>query len=271
MAVADKFFRHGYKFLYSADQLYTHPANESTPEVVVLGASNAGKSTFLNGLFGRSDAARVSARPGHTITMNGFGVGRLPSSHANVATEPSTAPAHGLVMVDTPGYGHMSRSSWGDSICNYVEKRAMLKGAIVLIPAQKNLTSMDRWVLRMLAERNKRTLVILTKADMAGRDWWAGCNDLAGELRREMGKLERRLGNGWTEGDGWVPEIYATAAGWTKKRSIGAAPGMAGARRAILERLAGFTLEEKVDSRPEDIAYEGELISWDDLLTDHDQ
>ena len=269
IAIADKFFRQGYDFLYSANQLPSHPTNNIIPEVVVLGASNAGKSTFLNGLLGRSDAARVSSRPGHTITMNAFGVGRLPdmSVTASALAKGAAPPKHGLVLVDTPGYGHRSRKDWGDSICRYVERRSMLKGAVVLIPAQKSLTGMDRWVLRMLAERNKRTLVILTKADMGGRDWHAGCEQLAGEIRDEMRRLERELDNGWREGDGWVSEIYATAAGWGRRQGgVGSAPGLGGARKAILEHLVGLTLEQKLETRPEDVSYGGELVSWDDLL-----
>jgi GTP-binding protein len=143
----------------------------------------------------------------------------------------------------------------------------MLKGAVVLIPAQKSLTGMDRWVLRMLAERNKRTLVILTKADMGGRDWHAGCEQLAGEIRDEMRRLERELDNGWREGDGWVSDIYATAAGWGRRQGgVGSAPGLGGARKAILEHLVGLTLEQKLETRPEDVTYGGEMVSWDDLL-----
>ena len=272
MAISDKFFRCGYEFLYSADRLPSHPANNIVPEVVVLGASNAGKSSFLNGLVGRSDAARVSSRPGHTITMNAFGVGRLPdmSMTTSALAKGAAPPKHGLVMVDTPGYGFHSRAGWGDSICRYIERRAMLRGAVVLIPAQKNLTAMDKWVLRMLAERNKRTLVILTKADMAGRDWWAGCDALAREIRAEMRKLEKQLDNGWREGDGWVPEIYATAAAWSRRRGVGSAPGMGGARKAILEQLAGFTLDQKLETRPEEISYGGETVAWGDILPESD-
>ncbi|KAF4122076.1 GTP-binding protein [Geosmithia morbida] len=286
-SAADRFFRRGYDFLYSAEGLPTHRPNAATPEVVVLGASNAGKSSFLNSLLGRSDAARVSSRPGHTITMNAFGVGRRGSedngSNKNgsgnvnsrgggngggggVGGGADRHSGHGLILVDTPGYGHASRKGWGDSICRYVERRTMLRGAVVLVPAQKGLHAMDRWVLRMLAERNKRVLVVLTKADMAGRDWWGGCRDLAADVRAEMRRLEARLDNGWREGDGWITTVYATAAGWPRRRSVGQAPGMSGARVAILEHLAGFALQEKVETKPSDVSYGGEIVSWDDIL-----
>lgn len=268
-AVADRFFRRGYDFLYSADKLPSHPENQATPEVVVLGASNAGKSSFLNSLLGRTDAARVSSRPGHTVTMNAFGVGRLPRESASAPA--GAAPArHGLVIVDTPGYGFRSRPDWGSSICRYVERRSMLRGAVVLVPAQKGLHAMDRWVLRMLAERNKRTLVLITKADMAGRDWWLGCDAVAREIRAEMRQLEKSLDNGWRAGDGWIPDVYATAAGWPRRRSVGSAPGMGGARRAILQHLAGFTLEERLEPRPDLVSYGGDMVSWDDLLDEEE-
>lgn len=276
-AAADKFFRRGYDFLYSAEGLPTHRPNTTTPEVVVLGASNAGKSTFLNSLLGRTDAARVSSRPGHTSTMNAFGIGRKPNFQPNSSPPkgPKTGSAHGLVLVDTPGYGHASRAGWGDSICRYVERRSMLRGAVVLLPAQKSLSRMDRWVLRMLAERNKRVLVVLTKADMAGREWWPACRTLAGDVTTQLAMLEDQLrgtNGGWHRGDGWVPDVYATAAGWARRRSVAAAPGVSGVRAAILQHLAGLTLVDgAAQTSPADVVYDGDVVSWDDLLAQTDK
>ena len=265
LALADKFFRSNYRFLFASSSIQNQPPNPHTPEVVVLGASNAGKSSFLNGLFGRTDAARVSSKAGHTITMNGHGIGH--AAETPVLEKGSKRPWNGLIMMDTPGYGFASRKTWGDEIHRYIQKRTMLKGAVLLIPAEKTLSPMDRWVLQLLAGCNKRTLIIITKADRAGKEWKQNCELLAEQIRNDCREMSKKLRSGWTEGDGFVPTIYATAAGWDKRKSVGSAPGLAGARRAILEDLAGLKLgKNDVEAAPELKTFGGELVSWDSLM-----
>lgn len=269
IASANKFFQMNYRFLFSSSSIQNQPPNPHVPEIVVLGASNAGKSSFLNGLFGRTDAARVSSKAGHTITMNGHGIGR--PGFGTIAEKNSTPRGHGLVMMDTPGYGYKSRHTWGDEIHRYIEKRDMLKGAILLIPANKKISDMDRWVLRLLASCNKRTLIVFTKADSAGREWMANCDLQAHKIKHECKLLSEELNSGWKEGDGLVSKVYATAAGWKDRASVGDAPGMAGVRKAILEELAGFQLgQSKVEAAPGNKAYEGDLVSWDSLMGESD-
>jgi len=138
-------------FLYSSAQLRTTPPNSAVPEVAIIGASNVGKSTFLNALVaglspGKDQLARTSARAGHTRTMNAYGVG------PSIADDPvlggkikkrlrlgagEEVPRHSLVLVDTPGYGFRSQKEWGDGIIGFLEKRTMLKGVVVLIAAEK--------------------------------------------------------------------------------------------------------------------------------------
>ena len=77
--------------------------------------------------------------------------------------EPS--PAHSLVIIDMPGYGFMSKSEWGIEITKYLERRATLRGAILLVDAVAGLKDGDRHALAMLRDANIRTVVILTKAD----------------------------------------------------------------------------------------------------------
>lgn len=57
------------------------------PEVVFSGKSNVGKSSMINRLLGRKSIARVSAKPGKTITVNFYNLGFCR-------------------FVDLPGYGY---------------------------------------------------------------------------------------------------------------------------------------------------------------------
>ena len=67
----------------------------SVPEVCFAGRSNVGKSSLINRVLGRKAFARVSSRPGKTVTVNFY---RL----------------DGLRIVDLPGYG-FARVSVPDS------------------------------------------------------------------------------------------------------------------------------------------------------------
>ena len=71
-------------FLKSVFDLKTKPTD--LPEVLLLGRSNVGKSSFINNFF-QSKIAKVSQKPGKTISLNYFKYKDL------------------FYLVDTPGYG----------------------------------------------------------------------------------------------------------------------------------------------------------------------
>ena len=264
LAAAAKFFEHGCRLLYSADSLYNHIRNDHVPEIVVLGASNAGKSSFLNALVGRSDIARVSSRPGRTTTMNAYGVGHRPKISRDLIQKGDPPPKHSLILVDTPGYGFKSRSDWGDTILKYLDVRKMLRGAVLLIPANKKLQDMDKWMLKTLARTNTRTLVVLTKADKNGDVWGDSCSKLATTVRREIQSIATRAARSWAEEYGHSAQIYATAANMGISTKLGNGAGLGGVRLAVLE-MAGFSLQSRVEQRPETKTYAGPVVSFDDI------
>lgn len=71
-------------FVKSVFDLKTKPTD--LPEVLLLGRSNVGKSSFINNFF-QSKIAKVSQKPGKTIALNYFKYKDL------------------FYLVDTPGYG----------------------------------------------------------------------------------------------------------------------------------------------------------------------
>ncbi|KAL6798166.1 P-loop containing nucleoside triphosphate hydrolase protein [Trichoderma sp. SZMC 28012] len=267
IASAASFFQQGFQFLYSAQSLRHHPKNEHIPEIIILGASNVGKSSFLNALVGRPGAARVSARPGKTTLMNAFGLGPLPSIPKGLVRQGEKLPRYSLVLVDTPGYGFKSQASWGDAVWKYIKARKMLRGAVVLLSSEKRLMEQDKWLLRTLAEANTRTLVVLTKADKGGGSWTQRCGDMATLVREELRKMSRSVGNGWEEGSGWNPDIHITAAGMDNVPKLGSGGGVGGVRTSILE-MAGFDFdlkEKEVKKKDETVTYGGPVVSFDDI------
>lgn len=267
---ASRFLRYGSSpnLLYSAASHSDHKHNVNLPEILILGASNVGKSTFLNALLGKDGPppARASPRPGLTTLMNAYGVGTPPTFSGGLLPKGATRPDHSLILMDTPGYGHKSRKDWGNTIIKYIEARKVLRGAFLLMSAEKKLLDHDKWILSTLAERNVQTQVVLTKADKGGKlkNWVTPTLAFAESLRNYMQSLEKHVNNGWKEGSGWDPDILITAAGGRHQCSSNG--GMGGTRLALLQ-MAGFTIRgETVEPMPESAAYEGPVVSFDDVV-----
>ncbi|KAK2003433.1 ribosome biogenesis GTP-binding protein YsxC [Colletotrichum falcatum] len=233
------------KFLYSAFRLKHHPINTTTPEICVVGASNCGKSSFINALTNSASLAKVSDRAGKTVSMNAYGVGSIAGlpPRAPVAAEGGGAtkealPEHGLVLVDTPGYGYASHEEWGREIVEYLNKRTMLRGVVLLLSSEKKVSEKDAQIVRLLADAGRPVMIVFTKMDKA----------LLRRAREEGGIAERLreaercfARAGW---DGWVRKVHITAARMVRDKAwkvdgTGSAAGMAGVRMGVLE-LAGI-------------------------------
>lgn len=266
LAAAEQFFGEDCRILYSAESFYHHPHNDHIPEIVVLGASNAGKSSFLNALVGGMEVAKVSHKPGKTTTMNAYGVGPRPKIAKELVRKGDAPPKHSLVLMDTPGYGFKSQEDWGKTILKYLNARKMLRGAIILIPADKKLQETDRWMLRTLARSNTRTLVVITKADKPGDRWQDACHNLHTQIQGIVSGLEAQSAASWREGSDRMLDVYATASKIAFiSRQMGNGGGIGGVRLAILE-MAGFSLGDRIEKQPETKAYTGQIVSFDDIV-----
>ncbi|KAF6840234.1 ribosome biogenesis GTP-binding protein YsxC [Colletotrichum plurivorum] len=246
-ALAARFFlQPPAKFLYSAFRFKDHPVNTTTPEICIVGASNCGKSTFVNALTGAAPSktlAQESDRAGKTVSMNAYGVGSLAGLPPRRTMSPEgageAAPTHGMLLVDTPGYGHASRTEWGREIAEYLEKRTMLRGVVLLLSAEKRVSQQDWQIMRMLADAGRPAMVVFTKMDKALREGRKGGRGGIAERLREVERCFAK--SGW---DGWVPKVPITAAkmergkGW-KYDPTRSEAGMAGVRMAVLE-MAGI-------------------------------
>lgn len=141
------------RFLTSAVNMQGCPA-DSVPEVAIVGRSNAGKSSLINGISG-SRIAQVSGTPGKTRLLNFY-----------------QAPTYRLV--DMPGYGFSARSgdeqaSWQQMIEPYLATRGNLVGLLIVMDIRRDWSQDENDLLTWMKPRELPSAVVLTKADKLSR------------------------------------------------------------------------------------------------------
>lgn len=122
------------------------------PEVAFAGRSNVGKSSALNTLMRQRKAARVSARPGRTQSVNLFQIGEA------------------CCFADLPGYGYARvpdevAALWKPMIESYLADRESLKLVVLLVDARREPQQMDLDLYDALVSFGLKVLVVMTKKD----------------------------------------------------------------------------------------------------------
>lgn len=200
--------------------------------------------------------ARASKEPGKTTLMNAYGVGQPVTQPTGPTKDSHKTPKHGLILMDTPGYGFGSRSEWGQNILTYIEKRKAFRGAMLLLSAEKKLNEEDRWILEQLASASTRVMVVLTRVDKVRGGLEDSCSQMALRVREAAERLERALCLKFPV------EIYAASA---HSAGDGTQGGIGGLRPAILD-MAGIAVgETKVEQTKESVKYTGKVVSFDDI------
>lgn len=138
-------------FVTSAPDI-RHLPDDTGVEVAFAGRSNAGKSSALNTLTQQKSLARTSKTPGRTQLINLFQV------------------SEGFRLVDLPGYGYAQvpeelKRKWQQALGEYLEKRACLKGLIILMDIRHPLKDLDSQMIQWAVDSQIPVLVLLTKAD----------------------------------------------------------------------------------------------------------
>ncbi|HEY8365177.1 MAG TPA: ribosome biogenesis GTP-binding protein YihA/YsxC [Haloplasmataceae bacterium] len=133
-----------------------HFPKDHLPEIILLGRSNVGKSSFINSMVQRKNLAYTSSTPGKTQTLNFYNINDL------------------LYFVDVPGYGYAQvsqkkREEFGKMIENYLTKRKELKLAILLVDFRHKPTEDDCLMYNYLKYYHIKTLIVGTKADKVGK------------------------------------------------------------------------------------------------------
>lgn len=121
------------------------------PELCFAGRSNVGKSSLINKVLGRKSFARVSTKPGKTITINFY---RLQN----------------IRLVDLPGYGYAKISNaeklrFAELMETYFASNRNIKMVFSLIDMRHSPTADDIDMLNFLLNTNYPFTVVLTKCD----------------------------------------------------------------------------------------------------------
>ncbi len=140
------------------------------PQVAFAGRSNVGKSSLLNGLFGRR-LALVSKTPGKTRTLNYYLVNNR------------------MYFVDLPGYGFArtgrgERTAWGSNITAYLLQEERLKLVVGLVDPRIPTSPLDVDLVGFVRQAGRPLVLVMTKTDKMGRGALA---QAASRLGRELG------------------------------------------------------------------------------------
>jgi len=123
----------------------------SKPEIAFSGRSNVGKSSLINKLLNRRALARVSSRPGKTITINYFDIDGK------------------VFIVDLPGYGYAKIAKSEKERFGQLSEKYLQSGRIALlvqlIDFRHPPTKDDLIMLEFLNQSSANYVIALTKAD----------------------------------------------------------------------------------------------------------
>jgi GTP-binding protein len=122
------------------------------PEIAFAGRSNAGKSTAINVLAGRTRLAFASRTPGRTQQINLFSL------------------RSGALVADLPGYGYAAvgkdvKRAWQDFLWRYVTTRSTLVALVLIVDARRGLGGLDLELLHGFVPSGRPLLILATKAD----------------------------------------------------------------------------------------------------------
>lgn len=125
---------------------------QGLPQVLLLGRSNVGKSSFINALTNRKNLARVSNTPGKTLTLNFYNIEDV------------------FYLVDAPGYGYARRSKslqdgFIQMIQSYIKHSDYLRVICMLVDFKVGPTEDDLFTYSYLVEQNLNVMVVATKKD----------------------------------------------------------------------------------------------------------
>ena len=139
------------EFKISAVKPSQYP-QDNLPQVVLVGKSNVGKSSFINTLVNRKKLARTSSEPGKTRQINFYQMDQK------------------FYFVDLPGYGYSKMSKEeqikvGNFIEEYLQKCQAISLIIFLIDIRHLPTQNDRLMYDYIIKSEKPCIMIANKAD----------------------------------------------------------------------------------------------------------
>lgn len=150
------------EFTISAVNEKQYP-NDNLPQIVLVGKSNVGKSSFINTLTSRKKLARTSNTPGKTRLINFY---KIQASK----NENDFQTLQDFYFVDLPGYGFSKMSKKeqikvGNFIEDYLRKSKNISLIIFLIDIRHNPTSDDKLMYNYIVSQNIPAIIVCSKAD----------------------------------------------------------------------------------------------------------
>ncbi|GAA9681047.1 ribosome biogenesis GTP-binding protein YihA/YsxC [Helicobacter pylori] len=154
-------------FLTSSSQLSQCPAS-LTSEMVILGRSNVGKSSFINTLLGKN-LAKSSATPGKTRLANFFSTTWEDKENALRAT---------FNVIDLPGFGYAKvskslKKEWEGFLWELLSVRVSIKLFIHLVDARHLNLEIDKNAkenIQVLLRPDQAYLSLFTKFDKLNKN-----------------------------------------------------------------------------------------------------
>lgn len=122
------------------------------PEIVLVGKSNVGKSSFINTMINRKKLARTSSEPGKTRQINFYNMDNK------------------FYFVDLPGYGYSKMSKVEQAKVNsfideYLHIRENISLIVLLIDIRHEPGANDRMMYDYIIRSGLPFMVICNKAD----------------------------------------------------------------------------------------------------------
>ena len=139
------------KFEISAVSPKQYPKG-NLPEIVLVGKSNVGKSSFINTMINRKKLARTSDVPGKTRQINFYNIDDK------------------FYFVDLPGYGFSKMSKKekivsGKYIEDYLEKGQNISLIVLLLDIRHKPTEDDMLMYDYILKTNLPFMILTNKAD----------------------------------------------------------------------------------------------------------
>lgn len=139
------------KFLISAEKLSQCP-DYTLSEFPLLGRSNVGKSSFINGLANHRKLAKTSNTPGKTRLINFFQF------------------SDKFMIADLPGYGYAkvskeAQNKWQRYLEEYLLKREQICSLVQLVDGRHDIQKNDFQMREWIEAYNLPIFTIITKMD----------------------------------------------------------------------------------------------------------
>lgn len=173
---------------YKAYGTFEQLENSNLPEFCFSGRSNVGKSSLINKLCNRKSLARVSTKPGKTVTINFYTVDKV-------------------YFVDLPGYGYAKvpfaeKDRWSDLMEGYFNSDRNIKLVFQLIDMRHPPTDFDISMLDFMYQLGIPYAIILTKSDKLNKSEYAKQLALITEELGELGEGRQIIPFSALKGDG---------------------------------------------------------------------